>query len=1072
MRHLLPLALCLAGLLGLAPAGASDLWPRSETRPALDLDGTWQFRVDPGDTGELERWFLPEFEFTDVVRVPGCWDAQGVGEPAEKMFHNYVGKAWYRRSVQVPAGWAGKRMVLSVGGVHRYANVWVNGKHVKRHVGYVAPFEVDLTGVLEPGKQNTIAIRIDSKQDWEIDALTGAFDLIDYMDLTWGGIWSHVRLEARDEAYIDSAFVQPKVSAARAEVEVDCRAAAAAERKLTVEVLAPGGERVAEDSRDVLVPAEGSLERFSLPVPKAKLWSTNHPWLYRVRVTMRTGDRVSDQWEDRFGMREIEVRGPDIYLNGNRVFLHGYGDDTIYPETTVAPADPAPHRERFARIKAFGLNYVRHHSTVPVPEYFDAADEAGVLVQPELPIAYRPFLDRGLQSEAATQLYFTTWEAMIRRLRNHPSLFGWCMGNELYDSFRLAPELYDMAKRLDPTRPVYDTDGVSLAEQGRRTLDVLPVQFNVAVIPVLDNANKHEIAEAPTKPVISHEMGNFSTYPDLSDERRFQWGIRPFWLSSAREQLGANGLLPEAPRWLRNSSLLQAACFKLETEDLRWSPYSDGHALWLFQDYWTGTSGLVNSHFQVKGAGPAYYRRFLADTVLLARLPERCFTAGSAVSVPLGVSDFGEQSLVGRSVGWELLASDGSRLAAGKAGPLGAEKGLCPLGEASLTLPSVDRAEKLTFRMDLDNGDERIENEWSLWVFPRVSIPEAPEGVRIVRRLDQGALRWIAEGGRALLTRPEALLPAEAVTFEPAWWKGTPGADSHVGTVIYDHAAMRDFPHEGWCDLQFLRLQHNRPALLLDGLPLRKGTIVRAIDCHTGNRDKALMVEARLGRGAVLLTTLDLSPATVRARPEARWLLRGLLAYVASKGFRPSCELDVADLEKRVGSSPQLGSVARVEGFSRLVRHVGDVTQEGRYTLGNPRAYVIRGTDGTQALEWETAPVPAGPEETVCFAFSGGLGWETEPDAPFTLRAGDLGAITLGVTQTATTWTSPDGSLRLLYDPRQVFAPDSIGVFYLLVPRKALVTGQVLRLSVETAAAGSKRWMMLHPSTSVWAEEE
>ncbi len=1070
MRYSPLLALCLLTLVAPARAGFEG-WPRSDFRPAVDLDGTWQFRMDPDAVGETEKWFDASVPFPDRIEVPGCWDAQGFGEPGEKMFTNYVGKAWYRRVVRVPGSWEGKRTFLCVGGVHRYADVWVNGRWVKRHVGYVLPFEVDLTNDLAPGSDNTIAIRVDSAQDWSIDALTGAFDLIDYMDLSWGGIWRHVRLEARDAAYIESAFVQPKVSAGRVDVEVELRSLETLRRALVLEVIDPKGRVVAKGEWPVLVSAAGSVERASLDVPHPALWSPNHPALYRIRATLAADGRTADRWEDRFGMREIEIRGPDIYLNGQRLFLHGYGDDTIYPETIVPPAEHATHRERFARVKEFGLNYVRHHSTVPPAEYFDVADEVGVLVQPELPIAYQPFLDRGLQSERATQLYVETWEGMIRHLRNHPSAFAWCMGNEMWDGLVLGPKLYETAKRLDPTRPVYDTDGAPLAAEARPTLDINTVMFDVWALPVLGNARKYEIAEPPLKPIISHEMGNFSSYPDLSDAANFRKGIRPFWLEQSREQLRAQGLLQEAPRWLETSAALQAACFKIETEAARWSPYVDGHALWLFQDYWTGSSGLINYHGRVKGPGAEYCRQFLADTVLLARLPDECFEAGVEVRVPVAISDFGEADLTGRTIEWALLGAGDRQLARGTLEPLSGAKGLTHVGEATFTTPPVEWAGKLRFRLTLGTGRERARNEWPLWVFPHTAVPKPIPGVQIVRRLHEDALAWIEDGGRAILTRPEALLPSEPVTFEGAWWRGSPGGDSHVGTVVYDTPAMRDFPHEGWCDLQFLRLQHNRPALLLDGLPLRKGTLIRAIDCHMGNRDKALMVEARIGKGSVLLTTLDLSPAALRERPEARWLLRGLIDYVAVERFRPVCELDPALLRSRIVASPQLGPVARVEGFARLAAHVGDTTEEARYRLSNPRAYVVRGTDGTHVLEWETAPVPAAAsEETVCFAFSGGLGWATEPEAPFTLRVGDLAPVVFEVAPGGGEWLSADGRVRLVYEPRTVFEPDSLGVFYLLAPRAALAPGQPARIRVETSASQSKRWLLVHPATAVWAE--
>jgi hypothetical protein len=261
--------------------------------------------------------------------------------------------------------------------------------------------------------------------------------------------------------------------------------------------------------------------------------------------------------------------------------------------------------------------------------------------------------------------------------------------------------------------------------------------------------------------------------------------------------------------------------------------------------------------------------------------------------------------------------------------------------------------------------------------------------------------------------------------------------------------------------------------LLLDGLPLRAGTLIRAIDCHTGNRDKALMIEARIGRGAIVATTLDLSREALRARPEARWLARCLFDYIASGDFTPTCELNADALRERIGESPELSGIPRIDGFARLVGHVGEETREERYLAGAPLAYVIRGMDGTHYIEWETAPVPTGlTGDRVCFAFSGGLGWISEPAAPLTLRVGELPPVEFDVVQKGAQRQSADGRVRLLYDPRSVFGPDSLGVFYLIVPADAVTPGQPVRIRVGTSAAGSHRWMIVHPLQDMWEDEE
>lgn len=171
--------------------------PDQHARPTLSLDGQWQFQLDPQETGVKSGWHGSEVPFADRIVVPGAWDAQGFGEPTDKLRHNHVGKAWYKRTVAIPAEWAGRRIFVCVGGVHRYADMYLNGRHLGEHVGYLSPFEYEITALGKPGTSVTIAICIDSKQRWDVDALTGCFDIIDEMFTVWGGIWGHVWLEAR-----------------------------------------------------------------------------------------------------------------------------------------------------------------------------------------------------------------------------------------------------------------------------------------------------------------------------------------------------------------------------------------------------------------------------------------------------------------------------------------------------------------------------------------------------------------------------------------------------------------------------------------------------------------------------------------------------------------------------------------------------------------------------------------------------------------------------------------------------------------------------------------------------------
>jgi len=207
---------CIAGLtpdMGFADSPA--------TREVLSLDGVWNFATDPDGRGEAEKWYLPGAKLPvmpltgyaptadGTIRVPGIWDNQGYGTETDKVRHNFVGKGWYQRTVKMPEAWTGKRIFLLVTGVSRYSKIWINEHYLGEHIGYLSVQEHEVTQQAAPGQSIKVTIQVDSKQRWEVDTMFGASSLADYMDVVWGGIWGHVLLEARADAWLSDPFVQP-----------------------------------------------------------------------------------------------------------------------------------------------------------------------------------------------------------------------------------------------------------------------------------------------------------------------------------------------------------------------------------------------------------------------------------------------------------------------------------------------------------------------------------------------------------------------------------------------------------------------------------------------------------------------------------------------------------------------------------------------------------------------------------------------------------------------------------------------------------------------------------------------
>ena len=247
-------------------------------------------------------------------------------------------------------------------------------------------------------------------------------------------------------------------------------------------------------------------------------------------------------------------------------------------------------------------------------------------------------------------------------------------------------------------------------------------------------------------------------------------------------------------------------------------------------------------------------------------------------------------------------------------------------------MPDVKEGQKFNFRLILDSKGVKTENDWNIWIFPKQDNLELPDTTHIAQQgldylseiysnlwnikqdaklstkinllitptISKSVLDYLKHGGRVILTSAWPLFKTEISTFEPAWWKGDPVRDASAGTVIYDTPALQEFPHEDWCNLQFLELIDNRYVMLLDDIAGFKKPIIRAIDTYTTSRQKAYLTEWRVGAGALLVSSLNFEQEAMQL-PEARWLLRSLIRYAAGNEFTPESELPLVFVAKQMG---------------------------------------------------------------------------------------------------------------------------------------------------------------------------
>lgn len=925
-----PIVIIIGLFLSLLEMSAA---PTGTERPTIDLTGEWEFRRDARDQGVEQKWYLPGTTYPDQIHVPGAWNAQGFGfesasdlaayQPqlqrnaiagpgteTNRLFHVFPGPAWYRRTVIVPPEWEHSRAWLNFGGVHRKADVWVNGHPVRSHVGYLVPFRVDVTPWIRFGATNSLVVRVDARRDPGTDPLMGCLDTLDFLFVQWGGIHRGVQLESTADRWVENVFVVPKLSASSAEVQVTLgmlEKTRPETDRLRVEAFDQEQRLITEQNLGLQPGATTAVTTVFLP--GARLWTPENPHLYQVRVSLLRNGRPFDALRTRFGMREFKVEDGRFLLNGNPIFLRGYGDDCIYPETVAPPVDREEYRSRFRVIKEYGFNYARHHSWCPSEEYLDIADEMGVMLQPEFPHAYRWELPQSPQTRA---LAISLWRQMILTHRNHPSIVTWCMGNELYDGFPDAPEMYQIAKQLDPTRLVIDSDGVS-RNKPRDTLDFWVWQFSEGSLGFRNT--KYDFPK-PEKPVVAHEMGYFVTLPDLTQGSLFKSGLRPYWIYETRELAEMKGLLDVYPKWLKSSYQLQAECLKINMESARRSRLQ-GYSCWLFQDYPWCAEGVVDMFFRSKAFSGVQFRQFNGPSVLLLDRDDRSFRTGDSVEFRLlGASELPLGTTIARTA-WSIRDAD-NRIIASNIQTNAREATLHATEVASIRfqIPAASTALPLLLEVQGQFGQSVVSNQWKLWAFPEpppvptsvtVDLTAALQGLvrqdgtaplssdrsrlLITDQWRDNELRFLQEGGRVLLLSPENVLPTVTADFRPAGWDPS-SREANLGTIFDpDHPALSTIPSQGWCDVQFYSLIQGGRVVLLDELDPGLSPIVRCIDMPQRLWNKAFLFEARVGAGSLLVSGFNFAGALKARDPAATYIAHALIRYASGDDFKPRANL-------------------------------------------------------------------------------------------------------------------------------------------------------------------------------------
>ena len=645
-------------------------------------------------------------------------------------------------------------------------------------------------------------------------------------------------------------------------------------------------------------------------------------------VIGRIGFGPTEAFEERLPVTEmprLKVVYGHFEAGGHPVFLRGKHDACVFPLTGHAPMDKASWINYFQRCKDYGINHVRFHSWCPPEAAFAAADELGIYLQPELPFWGT--------LEGEELLAFLTKEGVniVRTYGHHPSFAMFSLGNELWGEKEVMQNMVSTFRSEEPH--ILYTNGTNAFLGWQGYVDGMDffatcrtrgeaygeyhthVRSSFAFCDAEDGGilnhfhpgtmrNYSEALEGVPVPVISHETGQFQSYPDYAQIDKYTGPLAPYNLMEFRRRLEAAGMADQAEDFSRASGKWTAQLYKADIEMCLRTPGLGGFQLLDIQDYpgqGSAYVGVMDALMDDKDSlVTAIWKSFCRDVVPLAEFDKYCWSSDEIFRAHLKLADYDDRMKT--AVDWYLSLDEDIPSASHPSVPVPQGEGLLDLDDISVALSDVTKPIRGYLSVEVREDNDctgAYQNSWPIWVYPADNKPDKT-GITVTRQLDRTAQNALAAGKKVLLMPKDAKNTVGGL-FQTDYWNyrmfkdicesaGKPVSPGTLG-ILTDpsHPLFREFPTEEHTNWQwFPVLKASRP-MVLDALKGYK-PIVQVIDNVERNHRLGLVFEFAVGKGKLLVCCSDLE--STLEYPEGRQFYKSLLDYMRSDDFKPSVSID------------------------------------------------------------------------------------------------------------------------------------------------------------------------------------
>ncbi len=875
----------------------------------LDLSGSWELRLSEKKEKKPTRYedeiCLPD-TLSHARKCPPC-EEKLLGSLTDT--YRWEGHMWVRREFETDRDYSGGTAELFLERT-RITEVYIDGKKIGTQNSLCTPHRYDITEHMTAGKHE-IAICVSN-----VGYPTGGGHLTSADTQTnWLGITGRIEIRFYPKTYIHDVLIEADVPSQT----VTVNGFVAGKDAGRVEISAVNRTNGRYIGKCVYGFSGGRFSAmYNVPL-RDNLWSEDEQNILEMKI-----ECADDVYTTVFGMVQFSSDGRKLLVNGEETFLRGKHDGMLFPLTGYAPTDKDAWLERLSVAKAYGINHYRFHTCCPPEAAFEAADELGIYMEPELPF-WGTITTPADENHNENEQRFLIEEGfrIIKEYGNHPSFRMMSLGNELWGNQEKLNEILAQYKKLHPS--IFYTSGSNNFQFVPAVLEeeqfLCGVRFSRERLyrgsyAMCDAPQGHIQTQAPNFshnydeiisasasdcvskggeieiqygtgvkkvraetaggelicniPVISHEVGQYSFFPDFDEEKKYTGSSKPFYLHTWRENMEKSGIYGQRRQFFNSTGKLAADCYKAEIETAMRSGELSGFQLLDLQDFngqGVALVGILDAFMDSKNIiSIEKWREFCSQSVILAELPKLVYCADELLAFDVIISSCGRDKITDGTVvctldinGSERKLEFDFRCDGGR---------VTRAGQVSMSLSDISRPTRATLTLEIRK--QNVCNEYTIWIFPEISVEitdrhiVANNKLAEIARSREAAEKLLAEGKKVILV-PEESENTIQNTYCTDFWNypmfrsisESMNRPVPVGTLgmLVDTSSryLSSFPCENYSTPQWFEIAMHSHCDIIDGTDITPA--VQPIDNTERCHKLGLLYELETKSGKLLVCT-------------------------------------------------------------------------------------------------------------------------------------------------------------------------------------------------------------------------